>query len=401
MKLLSALVLLAMTSASVSYLRHFREVQGAAPGHQAYVIIDESVWQHAGPDLADLRLYAGNDEIPYALETERGSSETAQKEVRILQPGTVGGKTQFILDMAGMAEYDRIELKLQAKDFVANARIEGEDNVHGTHWTNLGHTILYDLSGDSLGSNSTIRLPLSTYKYLRTTIDGPLKPAYIQGASAAEKQEEKAVWRTVSAEAKQERNGKDTVFTFALPKNVPVERLEFAITSQNNFRRELEIQNEKKQTLGSGELSRIHMVRHGQKIDVEQNAIDLYRAGGDRETLKVIIHNGDDRPLAITGAHLQSYERRVYFTPSAGSLRLYYDDEKLDAPVYDYAKLFQKEAKAVQASLSSEQVNSAYKERPDERPWSERHPIVLWIAIIGAVVILGALALRSMLAAAA
>src|SRR5437773_11704728 len=105
--------------------------------------------------------------------------------------------------MAGMAEYDRIELKLQAKDFVANARIEGEDDIHGTRWTDLGHTILYDLSGDSLGSNSTIRLPLSTYKYLRITVDGPLKPAYIPGASAAEQQEERAVWSTGSVEAKQ------------------------------------------------------------------------------------------------------------------------------------------------------------------------------------------------------
>ena len=402
MKLLSALVfLLAVGSASISYSRYFREIQGAAGGHQAYVVIDEAVWQHARPDLADLRLYSGNDELPYALETERGSSETARKEVKILQPGTVGGKTQFILDMAGMAEYDRIELNLHARDFVANARIEGEDDIHGTRWTDLGHTILYDLSGDSLGSNSTIRLPLSTYKYLRITVDGPLKPAYIQGASAAEKQEEKAVWRTVRAEMKQEQNGKDTVVTFKVPKNVPVERLEFAIATQNNFRREIEIQNEKKQTLGSGELSRIHMVRHGQKIDVEQTAIDLYHAGGDKEMMKVIIHNGDDRPLSISGAHLQSYERRAYFASSSSSPRLYYGDEKLDAPVYDYAKLFQKEASAVQASLSNEQANSAYKERPDERPWSDRHPAVLWIAIIAAVVVLGALALRSMRAAAA
>jgi len=399
MKLVSALVLLAVTSASISYLRYSRDIQGAAAGHQAYVIVDEAVWQHTRPDLADLRLYAGNDEIPYALETERGNSETAQKEVRILQPGTVGGKTQFILDMAGIAEYDRIELNLHARDFVANARIEGEDDIHGSHWADLGHTILYDLSGDSLGSNSTIRLPLSTYKYLRITIDGPLKPAYIQGASAAEKQEERAVWRTVNTEMKQEQNGKDTICTFTLPKNVPVERLEFVIATQNNFRREIEIQNEKKQTLGSGELSRIHAVRHGQKIDVEQTAMDLYHVGSDQEALKVIIHNGDDRPLVIAGAHLQSHERRVYFASSSGSPRLYYGDEKLDAPVYDYAKLFQKEASAVQASLGSEQANSEYKERPDERPWSERHPMVLWIAIIAAVVILGTLALRSMRAA--
>ena len=179
-----------------------------------------------------------------------------------------------------------------------------------------------------------------------------------------------------------------------------MERLEFAIETQNNFRRELEIQNEKKQTLGSGELSRIHMVRHGQKIDVEQTTIDLYHAGGDKEMMKVIIHNGDDRPLSISGAHLQSYERRAYFTSSFTSPRLYYGDQKLVAPVYDYDKLFQKEASAVQASLSNEQANSAYKERPDERPWSDRHPAVLWIAIIAAVVVLGALALKSMRTAA-
>ena len=123
--------------------------------------------------------------------------------------------------------------------------------------------------------------------------------------------------------------------------------------------------------------------------------------GDDKEALKVIIHNGDDRPLSISSAHLQSYGRRVYFASSSTSPRLYYGDEKLDAPVYDYAKLFQKEASAVQASLSNEQANSAYKERPDERPWSDRHPALLWIAIIAAVVVLGALALRSMRAAAA
>jgi hypothetical protein len=51
--------------------------------------------------------------------------------------------------------------------------------------------------------------------------------------------------------------------------------------------------------------------------------------------------------------------------------------------------------------MGPEQSNTAYTGRPDERPWSERHPAVLWIAIILVVICLGALALRSMRTASA
>jgi hypothetical protein len=46
--------------------------------------------------------------------------------------------------------------------------------------------------------------------------------------------------------------------------------------------------------------------------------------------------------------------------------------------------------------LGAEEANAAYAGRPDDRPWSERHPAVLWVAIIMVVLILGGIALRSM-----
>ena len=98
---------------------------------------------------------------------------------------------------------------------------------------------------------------------------------------------------------------------------------------------------------------------------------------------------------------LQQYERRIYFDSSAAPLTLYYGDEKLDPPVYDYAKLFQVETNAAAAQMGAEQTNASYSGRPDERPWTERHPVVLWIAILAAVAVLGAVALRSMKTAAA
>jgi hypothetical protein len=390
------LAFLLVASPSISYFNYQRQVQAGNSGGQHYAVVDETFWRRARPDLGDVRLYSAEKEIPYKLTIELGSSETEQKQCRVLQPGTVGGKTQFLLDMSGAPEYDRVELKLAARNFVAHARVEGQDDPHGARWAVLGTTTLYDLSDEKLGRNSALQLPLTTHKYLRVTVDSSVKPSDVESATAGVTRAQKAVWRGLSSEPKQEQQGKDTVFTFSVPGNVPVERAVFTIDpAQQNFMRGMEIQGDKGMWFGAGEISRIHMQRNGQKIDVEQTSLDV--RGASQGTLKVIVHNGDDAPLKITGARLQQYERRIYFDADSGAQpRFYYGDEKLDAPVYDYAKLFQKDANAGQVQLGAEETNAAYTGRPDDRPWSERHPAVLWVAIIAAVLILGGIALRSM-----
>jgi hypothetical protein len=279
--------------------------------------------------------------------------------------------------------------------------VEGQDKLHGGRWALLGDSILYDLSRESLGSNSMLRLPRSTYRYLRVTIDGPVKPQDVTGASAEHRLVQNPMWVNVGSAPAVEQQGKDTVFTFDVPENVPVERVVFTVDpAQPNFRREVEFQSGQKAPLGSGEINRIHMVRAGQKIDSEVQQVNFYGRG--QKVIKVIVHNGDDRPLKITAARLQQHERRVYFESPAGSqLTLFYDDQKLESPVYDYDKLFQRDANATVALLGAETRNAAFTGRPDERPWSEKHPAVLWIAIVAAVLVLGGLALRSMKTAAA
>jgi hypothetical protein len=330
----------------------------------------------------------------------RGSRETEQKTVRVLQPGTLGGKTQFLLDMSGVSEYDRITLTVGTKNYVAHALVEGQDDSHAAQWTNLGTTTLFDLSDERLGHNSTLQIPVSTYKYLRVTVDALVKPTDVQSARAGIERAQEAVWRDLSTEPKQTQEGKDTVLTFAVPENVPVERVMLAIDpAQGNFQRGMEMQSNKGSTTEVGEISRIHMQRNRGKIDVDQMWLNL-RATSNGE-LRAVIHNGDDAPLRITGARLQQYERRIYFDCDEGtSLGLYYGDYKLDAPVYDYAKLFQSDVSAGRMQLVSEEANAGYTGRPDERPWSERHPAVLWAAILAAVAILGGIAVRSIKTAA-
>ncbi|HEY7405610.1 MAG TPA: DUF3999 family protein [Candidatus Angelobacter sp.] len=403
------LVVAVLAGPSVAYFKYQRPVQASGAG-QHYLVVDAALWKNARADLGDLRLYNGQTEVPHTLVTERGSSERDRRSVRVLQQSRVGGNTQFLIDMSGVLEYDHIDLELAAKNFIARATVEGQDDTHGAHWAALAQQTLYDFSRENLGRNSMLQLPLTTYKYLRVTIDGPVSPAQVLGASSEFRQEQKAVWRDVSDSPRQgalpgksapndlgrNQPAKGTLLTFTVPEEVPVERVVFEVDpAQPNFKRDIEIQDAQGQTIGTGEISRIHMVRYGQKIDTDNQTVDFSTLG--HKTLSVIIYNGDDVPLQLKNAKLQQYERRVYFdAPQEAQLTLYYGDEKLQPPVYDYAKLFQQETNATEASLGAEAANAVYQGRPDERPWTERHPAVLWIAIIVAVVILGAVALRSM-----
>jgi len=414
MKIAAALLAtMFLAGPSIPYFKYQRPVQ-AQPGGQRFLAVDEQIWKNARHDLGDLRLYGGQQEVPYALVVERGSREQDSKDIRVLQQSLVGGKTQFVLDMTDVAEYDHIDLKLTTKNFVAHARVEGQEDLHGKDWALLAESILYDLSKENLGGNSMLRLPLSTYKYLRVTIDGPVKPADIVGASSEFRQEQKAVWRDVGGAPtvaemptgaarndSSRRSGKITVLTFAVPENVPVNRVTFEIdAAQPNFRRAVQVEGEKEAYVGSGEIDRVHMMRQGQKIDTDDYDVSFSAVG--QKQIKVTIDNGDDPPLKIKSARLQQLEHRLYFdAPASGPLTLYYGDEKLDPPVYDYAKLFLLAKDAAPAQLGAEQANAAFTGRPDERPWTEKHPAVLWIAIVAAVLILGAIALRSMKTAVA
>jgi hypothetical protein len=63
--------------------------------------------------------------------------------------------------------------------------------------------------------------------------------------------------------------------------------------------------------------------------------------------------------------------------------------------VYDYATLFAVQADASAATAGPEQANAAYEPRPDERPFTERHPALLWAALVAVIALLGGIALRS------
>jgi len=390
------LVLAAPAVPSISYFTNVRDVHVSQLGQQNYFVVDEEIWSHTRPDLGDLRIYDSEAQVQYALTEERGGTASHEEVAKILNLGSVGGHTEFDLDMGQIAEYDRIRLQLDAKNFVATAAVAGSNTLAGRPSTQLPLATLYDFTREQLGSNAILKLPASSFRYLHIQLSAGISPQQVKAATVYNLQETKAIWTSVGSCAPPSQKMRTTVIECKSPTKVPVDRVRFqADPQQINFRRAVTLSSSSGRYETGGEITRVRLNRAGTTVVSEE--MDVQVGGQNSSQLTITVDNGDNPPLAITTVQLLSVERRVYFDPQQkGALKLYYGDPKLGAPVYDYARFFHADPAAAKAELGPGAHNEAYSGRPDDRPWSERHKAVLWLAMLVAVAVLAVLALRGL-----
>jgi len=380
----------------IQYFKQARDVSIPKPDHQAYVVIDTAIWTHARPDLADLRLYDGSVQMPYQLVSENASTTAQEVEAKMLNLAQNGDHAEFDLDLSPLNEYNRIHLAIDREDFVITASVAGGDALGGASTQSPSSSTLFDFSRENLGSNSTIALPLWSFRYVHVRLSPGILAKDVKQATVSYIQEKKAAW-TNAGTCRSDGDLKHiSVFTCDIPTAIPVDRIQFDIPADRvNFRRQITIVNEKGTQLATGNISRVRINRGGATALYEDLTANVFADYTGRLTVNV--DNGDDPPLPIRQIRPQSVERRLYFEPQGkSSLKLYYGDEKLAAPIYDYTKLFHEDSTAAPAQLGNETANAIYAARPDERPWSEKHKAVLWAAMLLAVAVLGSLAFRAL-----
>jgi hypothetical protein len=394
--LLAVLAAPAAPEPAIPYFTNVRGVQIAQPDRQNYFVVDKEIWDHARPDLADLRLYDGEAQVQYVLSEQNGRVSTEEQDAKILNLGSIAGHTEFDIDVGTITEHDRVRLRLDAKDFVTTASVAGGNTLGGGAATELGSSTLYDFTREALGSNSILKLPPSSFHYLHVKLASGIRAPQVKGATVSNLREKQASWIDVGSCATPEQKDRSTVIACNLPEKEPLNRIAFQVTSsQVNFRRAVSIVDGKGLQVGSGEISRVRINRAGMLVTSENLAVSVF--GKPSGGLTLTVDNGDNPPLALTKVQPLSVARRVYFDPQGKTmLRLYYGDEKLSAPIYDYARFFHLDESAAQSLLSAGAHNDAYAGRPDERPWSERHQAVLWVAMLIAVAVLAAVAFRGM-----
>jgi hypothetical protein len=254
---------------------------------------------------------------------------------------------------------------------------------------------LYDFTKEQLGSNSLLKLPTSSFRYLHIKLSPGIRPQQVKSATICNLREHQASWTKVGSCATPQTKQRMTVIACSIPARVPVNRILLEVApAQVNFRRVVSVENVRSEQVASAEINRVRITRAGTVVINEELGVNVGDSSGQ---LKLTIDNGDNPPLAISSAEPLSLERRIYFDPQGKTtLKLYYGDEKLAEPVYDYARFFHRKASLAQAQLAAGEHNSQYKGRPDDRPWSERHTVILWVAMLLTVLALAVLALRGL-----
>lgn len=378
---------------AIPFFTNVRDVHVAQSDRQNYFVIDEEVWANARPDLGDLRLYDGDIPVQYALSEQRAGVSSEEVEAKMLNLGSVAGHAEFDLDTQGVAEYNRIRLRLDAHDFVATASVSGGSAPAASDQTAFPPSTLYDFTKEQLGSNFQLKTPVSSFRYLHVRLTPGIRPQEVKGASIFNLREQQASWTKVGSCAKPDSKSRRTTIVCDTPEKVPISRIALQIApDQVNFRRVVRVEDAKGIQIFSGEICRVRINRAGTLVTSEQ--LDAKTPiGSSRYT--VVIDNGENPPLTILDAQPLSLERRIYFEPRGHSkLTLYYGDERLSAPVYDYERFFHADIAPSEAQLGPGAHNSQYTGRPDDRPWSERHTSVLWAAMVLAVAALAILAFR-------
>ncbi|SRR6266496_574363 len=382
--------------AGIPFFSRSRSVTVASLDRQNYVVVDADIWKFSRNDLADIRIYDGHSQVPYALIKQSGGTSNQETTAKILNLGSVGGHTEFDLDVGGLQQYERVRLEIDAKNFINGTQVQGRRNPNDRSASNLGSSTLYDFTAEGLGSNFVLKFPTSSFPYLHVRLSPGILPTQIKRAYVSSFSETEAAWSTAGECKPVTGEPKETVFECSMFEGVPLERLAFDVPSSTvNFNRTVVVSEKSGSELERGSISRVRLNRAGRSVVSEDLTLELYGRPGN--TLKVAIQNGDDKPLPIEHVRALSFERRIYFDPNGKTtLQFFYGDAKLESPAYDYAKFFQQSPNAVVAQLGPAEANPQFTGRPDERPWSERHQGILWAAMVAAVALLGALAVRGM-----
>ena len=406
----------------------------AGAGHgQTCAVLDAVAFQHAAPALADVRIFPVGDtgarEIPYAMTLSEAVTEETQAARLLNLGGAAGGKIVFDLEMPARA-YTGVTLDLdpEVHDFIATATVTGMDALGGgAKATALGTYTLFDLASQRLSRDTTLPLEESTFRYLHVVMSvaaapggaapsGGFVPGMVLGAEVPPGREAQVLYTTVAETATVTTVGRESKAEFTVPARVPVERVEVvpAAGFKGNFSRDVKVtatteagkngtEEDERAPLPeivTGTVTRVHATEAGREIRSEELGVAAILGANLERAAKVevAIENGDDQPLPIAAVRLEMRERKVCFdAPAAGSaLALFYGDARLGAPVYDYQRLFAVSAKALAVGLGPEAMNAGFRARPEEaKTFTERHPEVLWIALIAAICALGAVAIKS------
>jgi len=382
-----------------------RSIGSPRSGILNYLTLDRDDFTHSENYLADLRVIddLGNEQ-PYIVRNSIVPlSEPVSLPATLRENSFVRGQfTQVLVDLGERANFhNSLRVQTPESDFINWVEIAASDDAH--LWRIVKpRAPISRFRKENLEGSQTIRYSENNARYLRLRIQEPTHQFPVTGvevlASQVAQKETLAVGAVpLIAMLPPGPAGapSQTQWTADLGSAaIPVAELNFE-TDQPEFYRAVRIltsTDEKEwQAAGGGEIYRYTTAGKAE----ESLRVPCCEPWGARYW-RVEILNGNDAPLSSVRMSIAMRLRFVFFRPRENrTYRLLSGNARASAPQYDFARTLriQPNEELLHLTLGPEETTTNYA---DPRPFTERHPNLLWLALGIAIVLLGYAALRAL-----
>jgi hypothetical protein len=360
----------------------------------AVVKLDREVYMGAEFNLDGLRVIRDGTEVPYIRPMLDAVDADTHGPERLLDASVIDGAAVQVTMNVRRGKHNQIRLHTNERNFRQKVRIEAsEDN---RHWATLrSDGAIFDFTQDGRQFSSlTVDFPVSTRPFLRVTVLGWAKIAFVDGVFVnyeVARPEVRETLATIVPQIFEDAKTQSTLVTIDLGvEGLPVDRAVLEVTSPQ-FQRavgvEASINGKDWFYLGQGTVSRVP------GTDFTEESLSVPFAETAHRFLRMQIYNRDDQPIQIGRVRLEGLVRVLMFlAPSGGDYWLYYGNATARAPGYDLPMLLARRERTSETNwtLGPAQSNPLYHSPPAPRkPWSEQHPAILYTVLGGAVLALG------------
>ena len=385
--------------------RYARPIDSPRSDTLNYVILDRDVFAHSEDHLADLRMIDDlGHEIPYEVRSQiTPPPQPVELASTFRENSFVPGQfTQVVLDLGDRAAFhNSVRIQTTESDFINWVEVAASDDAHQWRIVNPRAPISR-FRKENLEGNQLVRYSENNARYLRVRIQEAGHSFPVTGMAVfssppllAAASNEKGGLLTGSLAPDANAEPSQTQWTIDLQgAAIPIASFNFETTQPEFYRavRLLNSSDEKEwQSVGGGEIHRFLVNGRTE----ESLAVQSYETWGSRYW-RLQVLNASDAPLSEVRLSLTLPSRFLIFHASSGrSYRLIYGNFRANAPQYDLARTLRIEANQTMTHLplGIEEATSNYA---DPRPFTERHPNLLWIALAIAVILLAGAAVRAM-----
>jgi hypothetical protein len=372
----------------------------AAEARLVAVVVPPAITAKTTDEWSDVRIVDDKGvETPYVLVARTGQSGVEWRAVKLLEPSAVAGQfTQVVLDTgADPRVHNAVKLDIERDgDFLTWVELAVADDAR-TWRIVRDRGPVYDLTGERMGATTDVSYPESTSRYLRVRVLDGTRTYRVRSAQVAEDRSSPAELADagvalVPGEAQPRRS---VWITPPGAPRLPLAAIRFE-TTQPGFSRPVLVESRDDDRRAWEHAASGEIVRMPDAAATRESLVVPIAGARPASAWRVTVYNRDDAPLGDLRAVPLVVPRRVVFRQQPGaSYRLLYGNSRAGRPDYDFGRLTPREAidAAVDVPLGVEALNAEYA---DPAPWTERHASILWTALVAAVLVLGALAIRSL-----